>query len=86
MELVDDEFFRKTKEKFVEMRTYEGATQRDIFELMDKTMLNHRLHKEDPKEAYHRHLRELSTSLRKAREIENIQPVGGHKQRMLLEM
>ena len=79
MELVDEEFFRKTKEKFVEMRTYEGATQRDIFELMDKTMLDHRLRKEDPKEAYHRHLRDLSTSLRKAREVENIQPVGGQK-------
>ena len=79
LELVDEEFFRETKEKFVEMRTYEGATQRDTFELMDKTMLDHRLCKEDLKEVYHRHLRDLSTSLRKAREIENIQPVGGQK-------
>ena len=56
LELVDDEFFRETKEKFVEMRTYEGAMQRDIFELMDKTMLDHRLCKANPKETYHRYL------------------------------
>ena len=56
LELMDEEFFRETKEKFVEMRTYEGATQRDIFELMDKTMLDHRLHKANPKEVYYRYL------------------------------
>ena len=63
LELVDVEFNNETVKKFVQLRTYEGATQRDIFELMDKTMLDHRLRKVEPREAYHRHLEDLAEKL-----------------------
>ena len=61
---------------------YKGATQRDIFELMDKTMLHHRLQKVEPRKAYHRHLGDLAEKLRRLRkgqDIEDIQPEGGQK-------
>ena len=82
LELVDVEFNNKTVKKFVQLRTYKGATQRDIFELMDKTMLDHRLQKVEPREAYHRHLGDLAEKLRRLRkgqDIEDIQLEGGQK-------
>ena len=79
LELVDKEFFTMTKDRFVEMRAYKGATQRHVFEIMDKTMLDSRLRNANPRKAYYKYMRKITTVLRKERNIENIQPVGSKK-------
>ena len=73
LELVDVEFNNETVKKFVQLRTYKGATQRDIFELMDKTMLDHRLQKVELRKAYHRHLGDLAEKMRRLRKRQDIE-------------
>ena len=71
----DMEFHTETAKKFVQMREYEEPMQRDIFELIDKAMLDHRLQKVDPKKVYHRHLGELIERLCKKHQRQKIKDI-----------